>query len=97
MGADVALSRWRERLYGCLHSRADALFDLTDSVLAAGAVPSMVHLSLAAVHRRCWGSLYAALSKGRIDGQALRGLLATQTPQGRGGGVRGGRIALAAL
>jgi hypothetical protein len=79
VGAEAALSRWRERLYGCLQSRADALFDLTDAILAAGVVPSTVHLSLADVHRRRWGSLYAALSKGRIDGEALRGLLAVQT------------------
>jgi hypothetical protein len=36
VGAEAALSRWRERLYSCLHSRADALFDLTDAILAAG-------------------------------------------------------------
>jgi DDE superfamily endonuclease len=29
------------------------------------------------VHRRGWGSLYAALSKGRIDSEALRDLLAS--------------------
>jgi hypothetical protein len=53
VGAEAALSRWREQLYGCPHSRADALFNLTDAVVAAVAVPSMVHLSLAAVHCRC--------------------------------------------
>lgn len=31
---------------------------------------------MAAVHRRGWGSLYAALQKGRIDAEALRDLLA---------------------
>jgi hypothetical protein len=35
-----------------------------------------VHLSLEAVHRRGWGSLYAALNRGRIDAEALRDLLA---------------------
>ncbi len=39
-------------------------------------VPSSVHLSLQASHRRGWGSLYAALDRGRIDIEALRGLLA---------------------
>jgi hypothetical protein len=34
-----------------------------------------VHLSLTSVHRRGWGSLYAALSKGDLDREALRGLL----------------------
>ncbi len=57
--------------------RADALFELTDALLTAdgGAVPSPVHLSLQAPHRRGWGSLYAALWRGRIDAQALRELL----------------------
>lgn len=56
--------------------RRDALFELTDALLAAGSVPSPVHLSLAGVHRRGWGSLYAALSKGRFDEERLRDLLA---------------------
>lgn len=38
-------------------------------------VSSPVHLSLTAVHRRRWGSLYAALSKGKIDAESLRDLL----------------------
>jgi hypothetical protein len=37
--------------------------------------PFPVHLSLQASHRRGWGSLYAALWRGRIDEQALRKLL----------------------
>lgn len=56
--------------------RADALFELADAALTAGSVPSPVHLSLAPVHRRGWGSLYAALSKGSLDEGALRDLLA---------------------
>ena len=39
-----------------------------------------MHLSLAPVHRRGWGSLYAALSKGTIDTEALRELLASHDP-----------------
>lgn len=72
-----ALRAFRRSLYECLHRRADALFELADAILAAdGAVPSPVHLSLEASHRRGWGSLYAALDRGRIDAEALRGLLA---------------------
>ncbi len=67
---------FRGALYGCLSRRADALFELADALLTAGSVPSPVHLCLAAVHRRGWGSLYAALSKGRIDEDALRALFA---------------------
>jgi hypothetical protein len=70
-----ALHAFRDSLYRCFDRRADALFELTDAILTAGSVPSPVHLSLAAVHRRGWGSLYAALSKGRIDEGRLRGLL----------------------
>ena len=67
---------FRNSLYKCLHRRADALFELTDALLSAEAVPSPVHLSLQPSHRRGWGTLYNALSHGRIDAQALRRLLA---------------------
>jgi hypothetical protein len=70
------LRTFRYSLYECLQRRADALFELTDALLTADAVPSPVHLSLQAPHRRGWGSLYAALNRGRIDAEALRGLLA---------------------
>ena len=72
-----ALLSFRHSLYGYLHPRGDALFELTDAILAAdSAIPSPVHLSLQASHPRGWGSLYAALNRGRIDAEALRGLLA---------------------
>jgi len=78
------LDSFRHSLYECLHRRADALFELTDALLSADGVPSPVHLSLQASHRRSWGSLYAALDRGRIDAQALRGLLARQPFAGSG-------------
>jgi DDE superfamily endonuclease len=68
------LRRFRLSLYGCFDRRTDALFDLTDAILTAGVVPSPVHLCLKGVHRRGWGSLYAALSRGRVDEEALRQL-----------------------
>lgn len=71
----AALTGFREGLYSCFARRADALFELCDAVLTAGTVPSPPHLSLASVHRRGWGSLYAALSKGRIDTDAVSTLL----------------------
>jgi DDE superfamily endonuclease len=70
------LGTFRHSFYECLHRRADALFELTDALLSADTVPSPVHLSLEASHRRGWGSLYAALDRGRIDAEALRELLA---------------------
>jgi hypothetical protein len=66
----------RDSFYRCLDRRADALFDLTDALLTAGTVSSPPHLSLAAVHRRGWGSLYAAVSRGCIDEENSRDLLA---------------------
>ena len=54
---------FRAKFYVCLQRRADALFEPTDAILTAGSVPSPPRLSLAAVHRRGWGNLYAVLSK----------------------------------
>jgi hypothetical protein len=71
-----ALHAFRGSLYRCFDRRADALFELGDALLTARVVPSPVHLSLEAAYRRGWGSLYAALDRGRIDEEALRKLLA---------------------
>lgn len=72
-----ALRAFRRSLYDCLHRRGDALFELADAILAAaGAAPSPAHLSLQRSHRRGWGSLYAALDRGRIDAESLRKVLA---------------------
>ena len=38
------LRTFRYSLYECLHRRADALFELTDALLTADAVPSLAHL-----------------------------------------------------
>jgi DDE superfamily endonuclease len=76
---DDALQAFRRSFYDeCLRRRADALFELADAILTAHGVaaPSPVHVSLPAPHRRGWGSLYAALRRGRVDDEALRGLLA---------------------
>ncbi len=70
-----ALRTFRDSFYRCFDRRNDALFELTDALLSAGTISSPPHLSLAAVHRRGWGSLYAALSKGRINEENLRDLL----------------------
>jgi hypothetical protein len=77
MESSDALLSFRHSFYECFHRRSDALFELTDAILSAdGLLPSPVHLSLEALHRRGWGSLYSALLRGRIDAEALRGLLA---------------------
>ena len=61
--------------------RADALFELTDAILIASSVPSLPHLSVVPIHRRGWGSIYAALSKGRIDQDLLGELLDGHSPE----------------
>ncbi len=83
-----ALHAFRRSFYECFHRRRDALFELADAILAAdGAAPSPAHLSLQASHRRGWGSLYAALDRGRIDEEALRKLLARHPLAGTEGEV----------
>jgi hypothetical protein len=66
-----ALHSFRRSFYECLQRRADALFELTDALLTSEAVPSPIHLSLQASHRRGWGTFYAALDRGGIDAEAL--------------------------
>jgi hypothetical protein len=74
------LQLFRDDFYRCLERRADALFELTDAILSAGPQPSFAHLSLAAPHRRGWGSLYAALREGRLDTERLRAMLGRGEP-----------------
>jgi len=73
--AVTTLRTFRHALYGCFERRAAALMELTDALLTAGPVLSPAHLSLETVHRRGWGSLYAALAAGRVNDTALRALL----------------------
>lgn len=79
----TTLHSFRTHLYGCFLRRADALMELTDALLTAGPVLSPAHLSQEPVHRRGWGSLYAALANGRINMPALRQLVA-QYPLAQG-------------
>jgi len=72
----TALRTCRDDLYAGFGRRGDALFDLLDALLTARTIPSLVHLSLEAAHRRGWGSLYAALRRGTLDVEALRTLVA---------------------
>ncbi len=71
----ATLAVFRRELYRGLDRRADALFELAAALLTADPIASPAHLSLARVHRRGWGSLYAALARGRIDDAGLRALL----------------------
>lgn len=71
-----ALLTFRVAVYAAFGRRADALFEIMDALATAGAVTSPIHLSLEAVHRRGWGSFYAALNKGEISAAAIEALLA---------------------
>jgi hypothetical protein len=53
---------------------------VADARLAADALASLPHLSLVPLHRRGWGSVYAALAQGRLRVDALRALLAAHPP-----------------
>jgi hypothetical protein len=69
------LEAFRSELHACCTRRADALFELSDALLCAQAFSSLPHLSLEPTHQRGWGSVYAALARGRIDPERLRDLL----------------------
>ena len=71
-----ALRAFRADVYRCLGRRRDALFELLDAATTSGLVPSLVHLSLEALHRRGWGSLYGALAAGELDAARLRAVVA---------------------
>jgi hypothetical protein len=75
MMAREPLATLRRELYRCLDRRAGALFELADALLTADPIASPAYLSLEPVHRRGWGSLYAALARGRIDNAGLRALI----------------------
>jgi DDE superfamily endonuclease len=75
------LRRFRTGFYRCLTSWADAAFELCDAALSApGPVTSVPTLSLEPAFRRSHGSLYKALSLGRIDHEQMRDLLVAHRP-----------------
>src|SRR5918995_6502211 len=69
------LRQFRAGVYQRFGSRRDALFEVLDAAMVAGLVPSLAHLSLTAVHRRGWGSLYDALASGSLEAPRLRELV----------------------
>src|SRR5438067_11604451 len=81
-----ALAAFRQGLLRCLSRRPDAMFELADAVASApGRVGSLPGLSLEPEFRRGHGSVYAALTRGRIDEPRLRRLLLATVPAGREG------------
>jgi hypothetical protein len=74
------LERFRGEFYDCLTARADALFELADALSQPVDVAGVAHLSLVAGAWRGHGSGYAALTRGRIDEDMLRDVLAEYRP-----------------
>ena len=72
-----ALRDFRDDFYACLYRRGDALFELTEALLTAGAVPSPVHLSgepvgmLLAKSRRKAGARGSGPDEGVLVGCAV--------------------------
>ena len=82
------LGRFRTALYRCPTARADALFELSDSLLCTDRpVRTLVDLVLAPEHRRGHGAMYDGLNQGRVDVASLRvalaGLLLPRSAEGR--------------
>jgi hypothetical protein len=73
----ASLATFRAAAYGALGRRRDALFELCDTLLTTGPIPSLPFLSVQPQHQRRWGSLYDALAVGQIPGPALEHLLAS--------------------
>jgi hypothetical protein len=77
----IRLQQFRQAIYDQVFSRArDALFEVLEALLVHPGVTSFAELCLAAVFRRRWPSLYAALQDGQLDRDALEQLLAAQVP-----------------
>src|SRR5579863_8132276 len=75
------LQDFRSGFYDTLVSWPDALFELTDAAICApGPITSVPALSLDPTFRRSHGSLYKALSKGEVDAEQMRDLLARFRP-----------------
>jgi hypothetical protein len=80
-GRTGELTAFRRGLHQCLTRWGDALFELCDAVLCGvGPVSSIPSLSLEPEFSRSHGSLYKALSKGRINEDRLRRLLVANRP-----------------
>ena len=79
----AALIGFRAGWYDCISRWGDTLFEATDALLCAAApVRSLPYLSLEPGCGRGWGSVYAALARGRLNVQTAQDLLAGHLPTG---------------
>jgi len=75
------LIQFRQAVYSNLGNARDALFELSDAVIATPAANSFAELSCSKYFRRRWSSLYEALQDGRPDRQALMRLYCQQVEE----------------
>ena len=68
------LIQFRQATYQHLGTAKDALFELSDAVIAMPAIQSFAELSCSKYFRRGWPSLYEALQDGRPDREQLMGV-----------------------
>jgi len=71
----TSLASFRAAVYAAFSRRQDALFELCDTLLTTGSVPSLPLLSVQPQHQRGWGSLYDALAVGEMCTTRLESLL----------------------
>src|SRR5256714_312249 len=72
------LKTFRQQVYGCMESRADALFSLCDGLLSEPQARSLPELAHSPFFERQWPSVYAALADGKIHLDELRALCVGQ-------------------
>src|SRR5258707_10619676 len=76
MNTLTPLASFGAAAYAAFSRRQDALFELCDTLLTTGPVPSLPLLSVQPQHRRGWGSRYDALAVGQVGVSHLEQLVA---------------------
>jgi DDE superfamily endonuclease len=66
------LIEFRQQVYACLESRADALFSLCDGLLSESQARTLPELSHSPFFLHQWPSIYAALADGKINIERLQ-------------------------
>jgi DDE superfamily endonuclease len=72
------LKTFRQQVYGCMESRADALFSLCDGLLSESQARSLPELAYSPFFERQWPSVYAALADGKIKLDEVQALCVRQ-------------------